>query len=155
MRRPAWLPLLALTAAMLSCTDADSPPAPLDTKNETCRSCRMPVSDARLAAQVAAPGEEPTFFDDIGCLRDFLKQEHPRRAGAVAYVADHQTGEWVRAAGAAYSRCPSLETPMGSHLIAHADAASREADAAAHACAAVPITDIFGRSGPPDGKNKG
>ena len=55
----------------------DAPPAALDTRNETCRSCRMPVSDPRLAAQLAAPGEEPVFFDDIGCLRDFLREHAP------------------------------------------------------------------------------
>jgi len=155
MTRRSWLPFFALATAIISCSGADAPPGPLDTKNETCRSCRMPVSDARLAAQLAAPGEEPKFFDDIGCLREFLKQGDPPRSGAVAYVADHRTGDWVRAARAAYSRCPSLETPMGSHLIAHADAASRDGDPAAHGCAGVPTTEIFGRSGPPDGKKKG
>jgi copper chaperone NosL len=154
MTRRACLPLFALAATILSCTGAEAPPAPLDTKNETCRSCRMPVSDARLAAQLAAPGEEPKFFDDIGCLREFLKQGDPLRAGAVAYVADHRTGAWVRASVATFSRCPALETPMGSHLIAHADADSRDDDPAARACAAVPAMDILGPSGPPDGRKR-
>jgi copper chaperone NosL len=154
MTRQACLPVFALAAAILSCTGADAPPARLDTKNETCRSCRMPVSDARLAAQLAAPGEEPKFFDDIGCLKEFLKQSEPRRAGLIAYVADHRTGAWIRASAATFSRCPPLETPMGSHLIAHTDAASRASDPVARACTAVPTTDIFGPSGPPDGKKR-
>ena len=154
MRRRACIPFFALAAAILSCTGADAPPAPLDTRNEACRSCRMPVSDARLAAELAAPGEEPKFFDDIGCLREFLKQGDPPRAGAVAYVADHRTGAWVRAASAAYSRCPSLETPMGSHLVAHAETASREQDPALRACVPVAAAEIFGPEGPPDGKQR-
>ena len=143
-----------LAAVLLSCRAGDAPPAALDTKNEMCRFCRMPVSDAHLAAQLAAPGEEPAFFDDIGCLRDFLKQGGEGPAGAVAYVADHRTGDWARAARATYSRCPAVETPMGSHLIAHADAASRDADAAARGCAVESATAVFG-TGPPDGRKRG
>ena len=57
------------------------------------RSCRMAVSAAGVAAQVVAPGEEPRFFDDIGCLaivpegargaarrRDRLRGRSPARA---------------------------------------------------------------------------
>lgn len=105
-----------------------SPPAPLDTVNEACRHCRMMVSDARFAAQLVARGEEPLFFDDVGCLRDFLKENPGKGAGFSAYVADHRSRSWVPAQGAIYTRIDSLATPMNSHLIAHADAASRAAD---------------------------
>jgi copper chaperone NosL len=144
----------ALAALLPACRAGDPPPAALDTKNEACRFCRMPVSDPRLAAQLAAPGEEPALFDDIGCLRDFLKQSGERPNGAVAYVADHRTGAWIRAARATYSRCPAVETPMGSHLIAHADAASRDTDAGARGCAVESATAVFG-TGPPDGRKRG
>lgn len=149
--RRALLPFAV--AALLSCRAGDAPPALLDSRNESCRSCRMRVSDPHLAAQLASPGEEPAFFDDIGCLRDFLRAK-PGPAGAVAYVADHRTGAWVRAAAAVYSRCPAIETPMGSHVIAHADAASRGRDSSARGCANVAATEIFG-SLPPDGRKKG
>jgi copper chaperone NosL len=146
---------LGALVALLACHPGDAPPGTLDTKNETCRSCRMPVSDAHLACQLAAAGEEPRFFDEIGCLQSFLKQNGPSTAHSVAYVADHRTGAWVRASTATYSHCPSLETPMGSHMIAHADPASRDADAAARACTGVPEAEIFGPGGPPNGKKAG
>ncbi len=155
MTRFARLLAMLPAAALLSCAAGDPPPAALDTRNDACRFCRMPVSDARLAAQIAAPGEEPRFFDDIGCLRDSLKQGARPPSGAVSYVADHRTGAWVRAGAAVYSRCPSLETPMGSHLMAHADPASRGADPAARGCAPVSAGEIFGHDGPPDGTRKG
>jgi len=110
----------------------------------------MPVSDARLAAQIVAPGEEPGFFDDIGCLRDYLARS-PARPGSVAYVADHRTKGWTRAWAAVYTRS-RLETPMGSHWIAHADAASRDADAAAAGGTPVTAREIFGAAGPPDAR---
>ncbi|HXX29207.1 MAG TPA: nitrous oxide reductase accessory protein NosL, partial [Myxococcaceae bacterium] len=111
MRRPPFA--LALLAA-LACTRGSPDPAPLDPRNDACASCRMLVSDPRTAAQLVAPGEEPLFFDDVGCLARYLA-EHPGRRGAVAYVADHRTGAWVQASSAEYILQASVATPMGSH----------------------------------------
>ena len=149
MSRIATAAAAALVAALLACRGGHARPAALDARNDTCASCRMPVSNAKLAAQLAAPGEEPRFFDDIGCLRDFLAKAGPPPAGSVAYVADHRTGAWTPAARAVFSRCPAVDTPMASHLIAHSDAASRAADTSAAGCTDAAAADIFGPSGLP------
>ena len=138
----------------IACARAEAPPSPLDTKNDLCRFCRMPVSDPHLAAQIAAPGEETKFYDDIGCLRDDLRRSAPPAPGAVAYVADHRTAAWVRASTAVFSRCPALETPMGSHLIAHADAVSREADSACRGGTPLSAGEIFGPTLPTEGTRR-
>ncbi len=144
MSRVTWsAALLAVTAA--ACDRAPRP-APLDTRNEACASCRMAVSNARFAAQVVAPGELPRFFDDLGCLADWLHR-HGSSAQSVAFVADHRTKAWVRADRAVYTRVPGLETPMASHLIAHADAASRERDPDAKAGLPVGSSELFGDPG--------
>ena len=110
----------------------------------------MAVSEARFAGQIVAPGELPRFFDDIGCLAGFVKAGRAP-AGAVAFVADHRTREWVRADRALYTRVTSVETPMGSHLVAHADRSSREQDEAARAGVRVTLAEVFGPDGPPSG----
>ena len=97
----------------------------------------MTVSSARFASQLVAPGEEPRFFDDLGCLAAYLGEHASLPPGAIAYVADHRSGEWVPAATAVYTRVPGLETPMGSHVVAHASAASRDGDPAATGGTAV------------------
>jgi copper chaperone NosL len=140
-----------LLALALGCGGGPPGPAPLDPANEQCAWCRMAVSSPRFAAQLVAPAEEPRFFDDLGCLRDFLAEATGLRPGAIVYVADHRTGEWVAGAGAVYTRQPRLDTPMGSHLIAHADAASRAADPDAAGGEALTARDLFGPGGPPDG----
>jgi copper chaperone NosL len=111
----------------------------------------MMVSDPRFAAQLVAPSEEPRFFDDIACLRDWLRAHPERPRRSVAFVADHRTKGWVRASAATYTRVPGLETPMDSHLVAHQDAPSRDADPVAKAGAPVPVAELFGPAGPPDG----
>jgi len=139
---------MLLTLAATACSGGPPEPARLDTKNESCGWCRMTVSNARFAAQIVVPAEEPRFFDDIGCLRNHLR-ERPAASGAVVYVADHRTKAWVAAAGAVYTRVAGLETPMESHVIAHADAASRDQDADAKGGEPVPLADLFGPGGPP------
>lgn len=151
MRRSLLL-LVALLPA-LCCQRGPVPPAPLDAANETCGWCRMAVSDPRFAAQLAAPGEEARFFDDVGCLRDFLHDGGDLPPGTIAYVADHRTRAWVAAAHAVYTRVPSLQTPMGSHLVAHTDAASRDTDPAAGGGTPLRPSDVFGAVGPPGGRS--
>lgn len=150
MKAPRSALVLAAALAAVACRRGPPSPAPLDTRSEACARCRMAVSDARFAAQLVAPGEEPRFFDDVGCLRDDLREGRVPR-GAVAYVADHRTKAWVRAAAATYARVPGLATPMDSHLVAHADAASRAADPEAAGGTALTASEVFGPGGPPDG----
>jgi copper chaperone NosL len=151
VRSPALVAALALATA--ACVGGAPEPASLDARTEPCARCRMTVSNARLSSQLVAPGELPRFFDDLGCLVDYLKAGKAP-AGAVAFVADHRTRTWVRADRAVYTRLPGLETPMGSHLIAHANAASRDADPDARTGAAVSPADLFGPGGPPAGAAK-
>lgn len=138
-----WL----MSLLVIGCFGAASPPAELQ-RGENCRWCRMAVSDQRFAAQLS--GAEALFFDDIGCLQHFLSK--PKEGGvdpdAVAYVADHRTKEWIHAAAATYRRCPSVETPMSSHLLAWRDAESAKLDPVAADCATATAKELFGTSLP-------
>lgn len=124
-----WATLAVATlVATAACSQAELGPAPLDARNDTCRFCRMSVGDMRFAAQIVAPGEEPVFFDDLGCLTHFVTGGDPLPPGAVVYVSDHAARTWVRADQAVFTRVEKLDTPMGSGLLAHKDAAARDAD---------------------------
>jgi copper chaperone NosL len=149
--RTSAVSVLALLATLAAACGGGAPePAALDTRNEQCASCRMAVSDARFSSQLVAPGELPRFFDDLGCLADYLKAGKAP-AGAMAFVADHRTKAWIRADRAVYTRVAGLATPMGSHVIAHADAASRAADADARTGTPVAAAELFGPAGLPTG----
>ena len=141
---------VALALFVAGCSN-ELAPASLDTRSEQCASCRMAVSSSAFASQIVAPGEVPRFFDDLGCLADFVKAARAP-AEAIAFVADHRTRAWVRADRAVYARVPGLETPMGSHVVAHADAASRDQDGDARAGTPLPATELFGPAGPPAGR---
>lgn len=138
-----WLMLLVV----IGCFGATRPPAELQS-GESCSWCRMAVSDHRFATQLSAI--EPLFFDDIGCMQHYLRTPKERGvpADAAPYVADHRTAEWIPAATAWYRRCPSVETPMGSHLLAYRDAESAKLDKVRGDCSAVTAAEIFGSSLP-------
>lgn len=143
--------VVAIALGTIFCAAPGPTPPAEATGDESCRFCRMLISDPRRAAQIVAPSEEPLFFDDIGCLRDFLAGGSPLPEGAVGYVADHRTKAWIVAGKASYTRNPAVDTPMGSHLLAHADSASRQADPEAREGTPLSPTEVFGPSGPPDG----
>ncbi|HEX6837120.1 MAG TPA: nitrous oxide reductase accessory protein NosL [Polyangia bacterium] len=135
---------ILLFALVAGCGFGRATPAALDTSGqEACAFCRMAIVDGSTAAQLVAPGEEPRFFDDLGCLRSYLA-DHELPKKAVVFVADHRTRAWVPLAQAVYARQPALETPMGSHLIAHVSVGSRDADAAARGATPLSRAEAVG-----------
>ena len=147
MRGIRWTVCRGVAAAALllaGCASGPAGPAELDTRNARCAHCAMVVSDRHTAAQVVAPGEEPRFFDDIGCLTGWLRERPgPLEAGAMVYVADHRTGEWAAADTAIFTKVPGLSTPMGSGIVAHASADSRAQDGTATNGEPVPGGDVL------------
>ena len=134
--------LLAAVLLMLAACTGSLKPVPISGA-DACAHCRMAVSDVHFAAQIVAPGEEPRIFDDIGCLAAALT-ERSASPGAVVFVADRRTGEWIRAASAVFTRVPQLDTPMGSHIVAHASPESRAADALAARGQPLTYAEVFG-----------
>jgi len=133
----------ALSIVTVACAGGPPAPASLDTRVDVCADCRMPVSNQAFAAQLVASGTEPLFFDDIGCLATYLGHNTRLPPRAIAYVADHYTGEWVPAVSALYTRNIQVETPMNSHIIAHANVTSQQADPAAARGARVTSRELF------------
>ena len=136
--------VMGLLVALAGCQSATAPPATLDATHDTCGSCRMVVSESRLASQIVAPYEEPRFFDDLGCLARYLAEHPTLPRGARVYVADHRSRDWVPAEQAIYSTVPSITAPMGSHVVAHASITSRDDDRSAPGGSPVAIQELFG-----------
>ena len=144
MRRTGTV-VLIIGAFVLAACGRTVRPAELDTANTACRYCRMAVSDVHFAAQIVSPGVEPMFFDDLGCLQNYLKEQTTGLAArAVVFVADHRTGAWVRATDALFTRTAAVPTPMGGGMIAHVDAASRTQDPSAVGGTIVKPSEILG-----------
>ena len=142
MMRCAIVIVVGVLAAAACGSDAPAPAA-LQMSRDACAYCRMIVSERRFASQIVAPLEDPKFFDDLGCLANYLKGVGALPAGAVIYVTDHSTLQWVRAVEAVFTRVETLSAPMGSHVVAHASIATRDADLAARAGTPIRIQEVF------------
>lgn len=130
--------LLPVAASCAACDRGPARPAAIHRDVDACASCRMVISDTRTAAQVAAPGEEPRFYDDPVCLRRGLRADAPLPARALVFVVDYRTGEWEPAANAVFVRLPGVETPMASHWVAYSGETSRRLDPQGQGAEALP-----------------
>jgi copper chaperone NosL len=129
MRHTSFAGLLLLLLALTpACRTGTPSAARLESGTTACAYCRQTVTEPLLAAQIVAPGADPMFFDDIGCLIEYLSRNTRLRPRAMAYVADHVSGQWVPAVSALYTRNLRLPTPMNSHLIAHASIETQRQD---------------------------
>ena len=134
--------LLIASLCAASCAGAIARPAKIALGQDACAHCRMVIVSQATAAQLVAPGEEPRFFDEIGCLRDYLATAAVP-PDAIAFVADHRTSAWVDARDAVFTRT-AVSTPMASGLLAHVDGASRDGDPAARQGSSVAASAILG-----------
>jgi copper chaperone NosL len=133
-----------LVSCMLLTGCAGPSPAPVAIRigEDACAFCRMTIVSVSTAAQVVRPGEEPVMFDEIGCLQQYLAGTTIPDSATV-FVADHRTGAWVNANDAVFTKT-ATQTPMSSGLLAHADAASKDADSAASGGAPVTTASMIG-----------
>ena len=115
MTRPARLTTVcaALFGMGLACSPGVPAPAELDPKNDTCTVCRMAVSDRHVAAQVVERGEEPQFFDDLGCLAKFLDEHRRLRPGRARDRIAAALGRRVTAAHRRDARQPGRAIRTG------------------------------------------
>lgn len=113
------LAALLLPASVVASCGGPPQPAELVLGQEMCSHCRMSIVQRELAAQAVQSGRTE-FFDDPGCLAQWVRQARPGTEAAL-FVADFETGRWLDARKALYMQSPLLPTPMLSGLAAYGD----------------------------------
>ena len=107
-----------LCAMLLACGHEPPKPAAL-VPEDVCAMCKMAVSRASFAAQLAMPNGEALMFDDLGCLLDDARRDSAR----AAWVADYDSRAWVALDSCWLVHSDSVRTPMGGGWLAYADSA--------------------------------
>jgi copper chaperone NosL len=107
-----WPALLGLLLVLGACRDTNDAVDPVWGKH-ACQHCKMVVSDARSAAQLLTPEGDRFFFDDVGCMTEYLSagRAQPKHA----WVRD-QAGSWVDTRTAKF--VPGASTPMDYGFVA-------------------------------------
>jgi len=99
---------------------ADQSPREINFDRDICINCLMGLADATFSAQSIKMRNEVLWYDDLGCLIQYMDSPDWEKYGgdeAVSYIADVETGEWIRVEEAWYSY--GIATPMGYGYAAH------------------------------------
>ena len=123
---PAGVVALAALVPACSRTDLTGPPE-LRVGRDECGECGMIVSEDRCSSALLVEiggRREHVVFDDIGCMLDYERDKAGGYTPVDAFVHDHGTGAWARAADAhfLYADRERLPTPMGTGIVAFAGA---------------------------------
>jgi copper chaperone NosL len=120
MSRAAWA--AGLTALLVAACARG--PEPIRWGVDTCERCRMVISDPRFGAAFVATGGRQVDFDGVDELARYLDAAKPT---GTAYVTDGGTaGALVPAEGAVFVASPSIQAPMGGHVMSFATAAAAQ-----------------------------
>ncbi len=136
-------PLLSCTAfAVLSVlsaceTQVLTGPPELRLGRSECGECGMLISEDRCSSALLIDSRghrDHVLYDDIGCMLDAERRGLDGAVVAERYVHDFGTRAWVEAGTAHFVAADrdSLQTPMGSGLVAFARAEDAEDASRAH-----------------------
>lgn len=121
----------ALAGGLPSCSapDLTGPPV-IRAGRDLCSECGMIINEDRCSCALLVVREgvrEHLLFDDIGCLLN-TRETAEDLVVLEGFVRDHGTGAWVAFDQAAFLMADreKLPTPMGSGIVAFADAESAE-----------------------------
>lgn len=95
-------------------------PEPIAHGRDACARCRMPITRPGYAGELRDRTGTLTKYDDVGCLLRAMVAM--RDVVPEAWVEDHRTFELVPLLGATLARARAGETPMGSGIVAFANA---------------------------------
>ncbi len=124
MKKFKILPLLIVLPIVLSlfgcARNIDQSPREINFDRDICVLCLMGLADQKYSAQSINTYGDVVWYDDLGCLIFYMESpdwEKFEGDEAVSYIADSQTGEWLRVEEAWYTY--GDHTPMGYGYAAH------------------------------------
>lgn len=95
---------------------------PINYGREACTYCKMTIMDKHFSAEILTGKGRAIKFDDLGCLLQYIKDEHFTDDDARIFVADYNNpdGEFLDARNAIYIQSGQLKSPMGGNYASSA-----------------------------------
>jgi len=101
---------------LIGCVRTDRP-VPIERNEDQCDHCAMIITDLKYACEITK-GARTWKFDDLLCMVKYAREKKLTAPGAKFWVADLNTGDWVKGEAAHYVHSPEIRSPMGSGLAA-------------------------------------
>jgi copper chaperone NosL len=117
-RRTLWAwSVIVGVAVFANCQKRTVEPVAI-APEDMCSYCKMAISEKQYAAELIDGEGQPSKFDDIGCLLNFIKKRSVSVSAASFFVMDFDQRQWIKAESAYYVRSSELTTPMNGAIIA-------------------------------------
>jgi copper chaperone NosL len=119
MKKKPIVPLAIVLCSMLATASCGQPGAkPIRLNKDECANCKMTVTEAPFATQIATMKGRQYVFDDISCMAEYVK-ENPQEEGTELYVADFCKPEsFLNVHEAKLIASDSLRSPMRGNVAA-------------------------------------
>ena len=116
--------LLALLALVLTITSCKKGFQPIEYNKDACAHCKMTIVDDRYAAELVTRKGRAFKFDDVVCMKQYLKEQDPE-GESLFFVEDYlrTRGEPIDATKALYLKHEFFASPMNGDYAAFADQA--------------------------------
>jgi copper chaperone NosL len=137
-----WLCLSLSFLFLASCNKSATGPVAI-AQEDTCRYCKMAISEKRYAAEFIDRDGGAFKFDDIGCLINFIKDQQNKDQIAAYFVIDFEERQWIKGADAYFVRSSEFKTPMAGSIVAFKDEAKAELAAGKYHGKLLRFTDLF------------
>ncbi|RLD90442.1 MAG: hypothetical protein DRJ09_04260 [Bacteroidetes bacterium] len=116
MKKLMLIGIMAITTIMVSCNhEPNYAPRTINYERDICAQCLMGIADSLWAVQTINTQEDVLWFDDIGCLVEYMKtpnwQKYVNNQKVKIWVGNTKDGGWIDAQKVYYNF--GKHTPMG------------------------------------------
>ncbi len=115
---------VAVALSLIWLQSCNSGPQPIQVGVDQCSFCRMSVSDARFACELATVKGKIYKFDDMHCMIAFVNAPGTDKNSIKQfYLADfNESTKWLNAENAWLLKSEALKSPMGGNTAAFSNA---------------------------------
>ncbi len=116
MKKIVIIFMVSLVALVISCSqEPDYSPRTVNYERDICAQCLMGIADSLWAVQAINAQGDVLWFDDIGCLFEYMQSDNWKKfvnnQKVQLWVGDSENGGWIDAQKAYYNF--GKHTPMG------------------------------------------
>ncbi len=126
--------------AFAACREAEIKPVDIAAE-DVCTHCKMAISEKQFASELITPDGDALKFDDIGCMRDYLKEKPDTKIAAYFFI-EYDTKQWIKGTDASFAKSDQITSPMSGGIIAFQDKTKAEAAATKYKGKTLSFTEL-------------
>ncbi|MFZ1528258.1 MAG: nitrous oxide reductase accessory protein NosL [Ferruginibacter sp.] len=111
-------PLVIFVTILFFASCTAKGPEPVQLNVDACTYCKMPISDARYAAEIITKKGRLYKFDDAVCIISYSKEKLANESASFYFSDFEAPGKFVKAPAAVFIKGGNLKSPMAGNTAA-------------------------------------